>query len=351
MLDVRLPRALAGFDLRAGSRLAYRYADPGLTTPALSTRVYSAALERSFVRIPLQMTVGRFHSPDEYYSGFWDGLRARFGRAVGVALLVGFQPDRWNERPSFDRPKASVVLDASVRGDGWRWSADMSGHRVSEVGMLPRHTFAGLSQTFSVGSLRLAQDLQVDQDSGAGDWKISRLGVRGSVPLGGVDVRLGFLRRESYRDWWEGDTFGPREERLSGGVTVQAAGGFLSADVSRSTDSLGEPALGYTASAAIPGLLPGGGELEGSGSYWSGAHGRAWSAAPSIAFGGVGSQLRFGYRVYASDFLERSILTHAGELSADLPLGSGRRASVRLTVQRGSSLSSEALTFTFYRVF
>jgi hypothetical protein len=243
------------------------------------------------------------------------------------------------------------VLDEYALGTGWRWSADVSVHRVSETGLLPRHTFAGLSQTLSVGSFRLAQDLQVDRDPGTGGWKASRLGARGSLSLSEIDLRVGFLRRESYRDWWEGAVFAPREERLSAGVTVQAAGGYLSADVSRSMDSSGEPAMGYTASAAIPGVLPGGGELEGSGSYWSGVHGRAWSAAPSIAFGGSGSQLRLGYRAYGSDFLGRSILTHAGELSGDLPLGQGRRAALRLTVPLGGSLSSEALTFTFYRLF
>jgi thioredoxin reductase len=114
------------------------------------------------------------HSPDESYSGFWDGLHLRYGRESGLGVLVGFQPDLWNERPSTERPKASVVLDLARRGDAWRWSADVSAHQVRGAGLLPEHTFAGLSQSAAAGPLRLSQDLQVDRDPAAGGWRMSQ---------------------------------------------------------------------------------------------------------------------------------------------------------------------------------
>ena len=45
-VDATIPQAVSGFDLRTSFRMAYRYSDPSGMTPAASTRVYTAALER-----------------------------------------------------------------------------------------------------------------------------------------------------------------------------------------------------------------------------------------------------------------------------------------------------------------
>jgi hypothetical protein len=351
-LDVTAPRALAGFDLRAGARLAYRYADQELSAPAASARVYNAALERRFQRLPLAVTLGRFHSPDESYSGFWDGLRVRYGAQTGLGLLVGFQPDRWNESLSLERPKATLVLDLARRGRGWRWSGDLSTHMVSGGDSLSAHVFAGLSQSLVLGRVRLSQDLQVDREPDSARWRASRLALRSSLSLSStLDLRVGFAHRETYQEWADSFAFAPREDRFTGGVTLMLGRGHVSADVSRSDDGSRRPALAYTASFLAPGLLPSNADLDGSASYWTGWYGSTWTAAPSVTLGGADTRLRVGYRLYRSDFLARALTTHAAEVGGDLALGTGRRASLRLRVQRGGGLASESLSLTLYRVF
>jgi hypothetical protein len=351
-LDVTAPRALAGFDLRGGARIAYRYADQELTAPAASARVYSAALERRFQQLPVAVTLGRFHSPDESYSGFWDGLRVRYGGASGLGFLVGFQPDRWNESLSLQRPKATLVLDLARRGDGWRWASDLSAHAASGGGSLDAHVFAGFSQSLIVSRLRVSQDLQVDRGPASSGWRASRLAVRSSLALSSsLDLRLGFARRETYQDWADTVAFAPREDRLTGGVTLMLGEAHVSADVTRSQDGGPRPAHAYTASFLAPALLPGRADLDGSASYWSGWHGSAWTFAPSVSLGSADARLRLGYRLYRSDVLARALTTHAAELVGDLALGAGRRASLRVRVQRGGGLASEALTLTLDRVF
>ncbi len=352
-LDLTAPEAVGGFDLRLGARLAYRYADQDLGEAAASARVYAAALDRRFQRIPLRLELGRFHAPDEVYSGFWDGIHARWGGPwLGVGVLVGFQPDRWNERPSLERRKASVVLDATRRGAGWSWSGDLSAHTVGATDSLPAHAFAGLSQRLGAGELRLAQDLQADRDPDSGRWRVSRLDVRASVAVSAkVDLRAAYSRRESYLDWRPAEVFDRRRDRVSAGLAVRAGSGRLAADVSRSTEPGSGPATGYSASLLAPGLAPGPASLEATASYWKGEAGRLMTAAPAVSMALGDARLRLGYRMYRSDYLQRSLTTQGGEASADVGLGPGLRASVRIRVERGASLRSDALTFTLYRVF
>lgn len=352
--DATVPQAVGSFALHLGGRLAYRYADGATIAPATSVRIYGASLDRDVPGSPIRLRLGRFHSPVEVYSGWWDGAMIRVGnRAFGVGALAGYEPDRWNERPSADRPKVTAFADWHGRGPGWRWQGDVSFHTVRPRDSLPDHTFLGISQRISTGPLRISQDLQVDRDEAGGRWRVSRAGIRSTLTLGRhVDVRAGASRRESWLVGLGGGLFAPRSDRIDGGIAIRTGGSYLSADASRSKDGLGRESTGLTGSVSVR-RLPASSVLGASAvvSRWTGPYGNTLSANPSLMVDLTPAWLRFGYRYYRSAFLERTSTTHGAEASLDAPLASGLRVSVRARVQWGSYLANRSLDLSLYRIF
>ncbi len=349
-LDATVPGVMGGFRLRTSMRLAYRYSSEELIQPATSARVYAAALEREFTSVPVRIALGRFHSPVESYSGFWDGALFRYGGRVGVGAIVGFEPDRWNERPSASLPKATVFVDGRGSGQGWRWAGDFSAHAVRPTDSVPDHTFFGASQRLSAGPLHLGHDVQVDRDLDGGGWRVSRLRVNGSLDLGaGVQVRGAFSRRET---WVQGATlafFAPRRDRVDAGLAMRGRSGYLALDGSRGTDFTGERTWGATGSFQIGGYSGAG--LSGMVARWSGSFGNTLMAAPSVSLQLNPAWLRLGYRYYRSDYLDRLSESHAVESSLDVPFGSGLRASGRMRVQWGGALTGQSFDLSLYRIF
>lgn len=351
--DVTAPGAVGGFTLRTGGRLAYRYSETDVISPAASARIYALSLERDVPGSRVRLALGRFHSPVESYSGFWDGGMIRVGSpGFGVGALVGFEPERWNEKPSTSRPKATAFTDWMRRGRGWRWQGSVSAHAVRPTDSLPDHTFLGVGQRVSAGRFRLSQDLQVDRDPVDGVWKVSRASVRGAAGLGRhLEVRAGFARRES---WLFGGLglFAPRSDRVDGGLAIRGSGGSMTFDLSRSSDATGRESTGATGSvrvAALPGTSTAG--ASGVVSRWSGPYGTTLSGSPSLDFDLSPVWLRVGYRFYRSDFLERVSTTHGAEASLDVPFGSGLRLTARARAQWGSWLRSQSVDLGVYRIF
>lgn len=348
-LDATVPDAVGGFRLRTSIRLAYRYSNANQIQPATSTRVYAAALERDFTGVPVRLALGRFHSPVESYSGFWDGVFFRYGRDLGVGAIVGFEPDRWDERPSTSLPKATVFVDGMRRGRDWRWSGDLSAHVVRSTDSLAAHTFVGATQRITVGALHIGHDIQVDQDPAGGSWRVSQLRLRGALDLGaGVQLRGGFSRRETWLQWLPDHPFAPRSDRVDAGLAVQGASGYLAVDGSTSRTASGRRTKGGTASFF---LAPGAVGFTGSLSRWSGEYGSMWSAAPGVSFSLDPAWLRLGYRYDRSDYLERLLVTHGVEASLDAPLAEGFRVSGRARVQWGGALAAQSLSVSLSRIF
>ncbi len=353
-LDATVPRAVGPLALHLGGRLAYRYADGASITPATSVRIYEASLEHDAPGSPVRVRLGRFHSPVEAYSGWWDGAMLRLGgRSFGVGALAGFEPDRWNEKPSADRPKLTAFADWEGRGRGWRWQGDVSVHGMRPRDSLPDHTFFGVSQRITSGPLRIVQDLQVDRDDVAGKWRLSRAGLRSALALGRhLDVRVGVSRRETWLIGLGAGLFAPRSDRIDGGIAVRGTAGYLSLDASRSTDGLGRESTGLTGSAALR-RLPETSILGASAvvSRWTGPYGNTLLASPTLQVDLSPAWLRLGYRFYRSDFIERISTTHGAEASVDAPFGSGLRLSARVRVQWGSYLANRSVDLSLYRVF
>ncbi|HEX9886746.1 MAG TPA: hypothetical protein VGA70_09670 [Longimicrobiales bacterium] len=360
-LDATFPEAVAGFRLRTSLRLAYRYADPELRTAAGSTRVYHASLERTFGATggaPVRVALGRFHSPLETYSGYWDGLLVRVGpESLGVGVMVGFEPDRFNETPSTELTKAAAVLDGDVRGPGWRWRFDASAHTVRPEGAAADDTFLGLSQSLSAGRFHAGEDVQVNRDPVSGSWKLTELRLRGSLRLSpAITARAAFLTRRSYARAYVvtemEDPFGPRGNRVSAGLTLRSGEAFLSGDLSRNTVEDGSRSTGVSGAFGLPGMGPSGRtRVSGTFSHWDGEGGTNTTVAPAVALDRGAGRLRIAYRLGRFSFLGLDRASHGAELSCEGPLGHGYRGSVRLTGQWGGGLRSEGLRVTLARAF
>jgi hypothetical protein len=352
-LDMTAPGAVEGFTFRLSTRVAYRYSSSSSLQPATATRVYAASLERQFVSFPARLILGRFHSPVESYSGFWDGAFVRVGgRGLGVAALVGFEPDRWNERPSSELPKATLVIDAIARGKGWRWSGDLSAHTVRPADTLSTRTYFGMTQRLSAGGVFLSHDLQIDRDPAGGGVRISRLRLRGSLDVGsGVQIRVGAFRRESFLISRLDDPFGPRSDRLTAGAMVRTSTGFLAVDGAVMRDADGRTSYGTTGSFSLDRVRWINGGVGASVSRWSGRSGTTFTAAPAVHFALAMGRVRVGYRFFRSDYLSRITTTHGAEASLDAPIGSGLRISARGRLQWGSTLRNQGLDLTLSRIF
>lgn len=351
-LDLRAPDAVGGFELRLSTRTTYRYGtDPGFD-PTWSPRVYEAALERRFDGA--QLVLGRFHSPGESFSGYWDGVSLRVGgEGFGVGAVAGLQPDRWNQLPTSELPKASVYVDFDRRTDAVRWRGDLSAHVAWPTDGAPTHTFFGLGQRLSAGALRLQQEIQIDRDPFEGGVRLSRLTARASLAASdAVDFRAGVSRRESYLIWAVDteDLFSSRRDRADVGVSVRGGGRYLSADVGLNRDVAGNVTRSVTSSFSAPRVAGSMGFLA-SASWWDGDTGHALSVAPSLSWRWGSARLRTGYRFYSSDVLGRARTTHSPDLSLDVPFSGGLRATLRVRGRWGDAVRSEFVQFNLSRVF
>jgi hypothetical protein len=350
-IDATVPDAIGGFRLRTSMRLAYRYSSQDVIAPNTSVRVYSAVLESDFRNAPFRLALGRFQSPVESYSGFWDGAFVRVGRAgLGAGAMVGFEPDRWDERPSTALPKATVFMDAEAGGAGWRWHGDVSAHATRPRDSLPQHTFVGVSQRLSSRVLYVSEDVQADRDPGAGTWRLSRVQLRGSVAMGGgVRMNLGASRRESWSPWSLALPFSLRSDRVDAGLAYRGGWGGLSADGSVNRDADGGTSWGATAGYALGGM--GGLGTGGTLTRWTGAFGNSLTASPYVSFDLAPAWLHVAYQYSRSDYLQRVLVTHAVDGSLDLPLAGTLRASARARITWGRSMAGQSLDLTLYRIF
>ena len=351
-LDLRAPSAVAGFDLRLSSRTTYRYGtEPGFDH-AWAPRVYQFALERRFEGV--QLALGRFHSPGESFSGYWDGVSLRLGGAgLGVGALAGFQPDRWNQLPNAELPKATLFLDFDRQSGGTRWRGDVSAHMAWPTDGAPTHTFFGFGQRVSTDRLRISQEVQVDRDPFAGGLRLSRLTGQASVRVSrSVDLRAGVSRRQTYLIWAVApeDLFSSQRDRANLGVSLRGSRASASIDLGLNRDLSDQVTRSLTGFLSLPRLFGAVGAT-GSASWWDGDSGHALSLSPSLLWGVGRARLRAGYRFYTSDVLGRLRTTHAPDFSLDMPFAARLRASIRFRGRWGDGVRSEFFQLNLTRIF
>jgi hypothetical protein len=353
-LDVTVPEALGGFDLKASTRLAYRYSEADKIQPVGSTRVYALSFQRAFAAAPVHLEIGRFRSRFEPFGGYTDGVAIRFGdRPFGAGFVLGLQPDRWNEAFSVDRPKATVFVDGERRGADWSWLGDLSAHFVSSGHAQPEERFIGASQRLILREIRINQDLQISQDPDRGSLSLSFLRVQGTVGLStSVQVLAGYTLRRKPEESQLGVMLRPESERLLVGLRHRRDRVGLGTDFSRSFGPAGGRAsTGYHAHLDVEDALPFVASMRIAASYWEGSEGDAFSIGPTLSGSRGDARISVGYRLYRADFLSRETTQHGADLSADFPLAGGLRASLQLRGDLSDTLRSEHVRLQVYRRF
>ncbi|MEJ2541246.1 MAG: hypothetical protein P8188_14975, partial [Gemmatimonadota bacterium] len=354
-LDATVSDVFGGFTLRTGGRVSYRYtsgADFGRPT---TVRVHDLALERRFEGVPLRLTLGRFFSPAESFSGYWDGVAARVGSAsFGGGVLLGFEPDRWSRTPSLDLPKATGFVDYRLGRGRTRWEGDVSVHLVA-----PRlegwedHFFLGFGQRLTLGPLRVRAEIQADREPGGGGFRIGEAVAQASVALApAVSLRVGGARRERFTVSGAADPFGPRRDRLGAGLSARAGRLSVSADYALNRYPGGRDRSTWSGAltlGGVPGLARGSWRLNGS--WWSGEGDEALTAGTSLAFRLSEVRIRIGYHFRSSSFLERTRTTHAPELDLEVPLWGGISATARTRGTFGDEMVGQYVHLALTRAF
>ena len=354
-LDATVTDLFGGFTLRTRGRVSYRYTSgPDFGRPT-TVRIHDLSLERRFTGVPLRLTLGRFFSPAESFSGYWDGVAARVGGpSFGGGLLLGFEPDRWSRAPSLDLPKATGFLDFRLGQGRMRWDGDLSVHLVA-----PRlegwqdHLFVGLGQRLTLGPLRLRAEVQADREPEGGGVRIGEAVAQATVAVSpAVVLRAGGARRERYTLSGADDPFGPRRDRIGGGVSLRFGRVGVSADHALNRYAGGRDRTTWSGAVSVRGLpgLPGATWMA-NGSWWEGGGDEAVTAGTAVSFRLSAVRARVGYRFHSSTFVGRTRVSHAPELDLDLPLGGRFSLTLRTRGTIGSEVVGQYAHLALTRVF
>lgn len=342
-----------GFALGVGMRLSHRMSSDDIVQPVTSTRIYQLDVEKRFDAMPLEMHLGRFSSPFDEFSGFWDGLLLRVGpEGLGAGVAVGFEP-RWsNEGFGTDRPKALGFVDFRAEGQRARYSGAFSFLGIRPRDGLPDRTSLGLSQRLRFGRVWIHQRLEVDRDLEGTGWDLSRIQVDGSLQLvGGLEAFAGWRRWRYLPLWSPGAELGPVENRGHAGLSFwgRAGGGSVDLALDRPQEGEGGRTVSgsfYLVRTPIPGIGVG-----GSTSYWTRADDSSLLISPEIRASLGPLTLRGGHRFYRILVRDDESTTQFSDLSLTFPLGGGVFLRVRGSTQWGGDLSSNRLFASIWKGF
>jgi hypothetical protein len=341
----------AGLSVHTNLRASYRYSSPDLVDPAPSVRVYQASIEHASA--VAHVALGRFFNPYETYSGYWDGLLLRLGgRGFGGGVVAGFEPERSDEAVSTVLPKYTVFVDYRVERSGVRYAGDLSFHQVRPRNDLLVHSFAGLSQDLRVGGVTLAQDLQLDRDPVSGDWSVTRLVVRGAVPLARrleLTGRYGLWR--PYYQWRTEDLMPFRRDQAGGGIAYAGPGGSLAVEATANRFDGGGLTLAYGSSFSVRRTRVFGLGVSGAASYWDGQGATAlqWSVGLSRALGAAHGSATF--QQYRTEAGSSVLLTRAVDVTLLLPVTRRVQASLRGGTRWSESLVAHAFSVSLWSSF
>lgn len=341
-----------GLSVRGRMRAAYRYGSDGLIDPAASVRVYELDAEKRFDALPLRVQLGRFFSPYEAFSGYWDGLLMRVGGdGFGVGGVVGVEPDRWNQAFSTQRPKATGFVDLRRGGAGGGLEADFAVTQVRPEDGRPDQLYVGSSGRLWVGGVGLAHTIQIDRAE-SGEWIISDLLVQSSIALSrSFEVHGKWSRREPNYFWLE-DPFSYRRDDYSAGTTVRWRGGSLLADVG-AHQADGDSTWTRSASTALRVNSVSRARLgmRLAVGVWDAPIGRIGTA--SLALDRVVGTAWFsgGYRLYRSEGGWQDLTTHQVDATASWTLPDGVRLTGLASTMIGSGVLQQRVQLGVSRSF
>jgi len=338
-----------GFTFEADGRVEQRLSDPSIVHPNTAPEIYEASLSRSFEAVPLDLRLGRFYSPFDPLGGYWDGLMLHYGRTVGGGVEVGFEPNRANQAPQTEMPKASAFLDVrsgSAGSLGYDGDLSLTAMRPSASSGLADHTFATVSQRLRFGRWYLMQDAQVDRSGAGSGWDLTRARLWASGPVNDfLSVRGGVSRYRPYLYWLADSVLiSYRRDEVSGGFGARFRGGSFGADVGLDHDQglgTGHTYSSYLDLRHLPLFDLG---LDASGSWFTNGQTRmlTGSARFSKYFGAADAHL--GYLLYRSETSRGLwLMSHAIEAGLDVPLSRGLRYSILGQFRIGGGLGETRL--------
>lgn len=342
-----------GLRVELNSRATYRYSSPLVVQPAQSFRLYQATVGKRFTGAPLLFQAGRFYNVFDHYGGYFDGVLARVGGSgVGVGVAVGFEPIRSNEGLSTAVPKYSAFGSMRAGSGRLRYSSEVSFNEIRPKNGLVRRTFAGWSQRLAWNRLVLSQDLQVDRTEPNGEFAITRLRLRGTVPIGRpflLSIRYGADRAF---DPLFGDTLPhPRREQVGVGLHYWGRGAALALDVTQNRAVGWEPSYTYSTSLSLTRTPFAGIGVSAAAAYFALSESQAlqWSVGLSRAVGSVNA--RASYSEYHTALSSRTFGSRAADLAVLAPLWRGVHLSTVLRTQWGENLLMQSVSFGIWTSF
>jgi len=342
-----------GIRFDANVRAAYRYSAPLVVDPAPSVRVYRASVAKRFAQAPLQVEAGRLFNVFDPYGGYLDGVLLRIGReSVGAGVTAGFEPVRGNESFSSELPKYSAFGNATFGSQAVRYATEVSLHRVDPKNGLVSRTYAGWSQRFTWRRVSVSQELQLDRMTSAGDWTITRLRVRGSLPLAGPIEVSGRYAADRPFDPVLGDTVPlPRQEQIGAGLSYAGRGVWIGADVTNNQGEAIESSYTYSGSLNVPRTPLAGVGLSVAASFFDQPSFRSvqWSGGLSRSFGSL--YARVSYLEYRTESITRRFDSHAADIALLSPLNDRVRLSLLARTQWGENLLMQSLNVGLWTTF
>lgn len=335
------------------ARGTYRYSDADIVQPTTVAHIQQLAITNSFGDAPFEMRVGRFYSPYETYSGYWDGLAIRLGnRTIGVGGVVGFQPERADQAPSSALPKYSAFVDYALRSGPVRYTMDVSFHRVLPRGSYFDHTFAGWSQRLRVGSFRLTTDVQADDDPISHTWKLSRARASGTLPVTrGLSVHGRASRDRPYFLFGTANLLPFSRDQAGGGFLYFGSAGSIGADVTMNHGADGPWFAAYSASMGLSSIGVLGLGLSSAATYSDLRDGNAWFVTGDLSRHVGRADIRGTYQLYRSAIAGSVLESHTAGFAFTVPLAQRVFASVRARSQFGAHIAATNVYMSLWTTF
>ena len=330
-------------ELRTSLRATQRGSSGDLVDPATLVQVYELALVR---RTPVsEWRFGRFYSPYESFSGYWDGLLVHRGTdRFGAGFLAGFEPDRGNSGLRSTEPKVGMVLHGRTKGRAVSYRSEFALNVFFPKDAPTTHVMTGWGQGMQAGPWLLSNALQIDRETLTGHWVVTRLQTRLSRRLGdGGTAYVGHAIRQPYLDRTEPGVIPFRRDQLNAGFATWGGALGWSFDVARSHQEGYADQWSYAGSLSHRSARGTGLGATLAGTWWTDGRSNGALVSPSLSRRFGASDLSLGYQLYRSDVAGNVSTSHAVDLGGRFPLAGRSQFTVRARQRVGGHLKSSGL--------
>jgi len=341
-----------GLTIDASMAYSYRYSKTSTITPTNWARFYRLNVEKSFTKIPLTITAGRFYNRYEIFSGFWDGIMAKVGnRNNGIGFITGFEPIRSDEGFQTDLPKYSAYTYHEFQIANFRSNTELDFTAVMPNINLRNHLYVGAYQQFLLNHNRISLRLQADQHPQSKNWNFSQVMVRGSFePVDWIELHGAYNRRRPYYIY-SVDPLGYRRTQITGGTRLSFNSGSIGADFSRIISELSATAYSISGYAQTYRTRLWNLGFSLNAQYWYNDNYKTIRLAPALNRDFNNIHLGLGYEFYQTDFISGKYQTHTANLSAMFNLGSNWYFQTSMRTSYGQLFLNNTLQFSIWRSF